>query len=804
MVSTKSPQPKSPPSTHKVRSPRSPRSPRHKAIPTEAFTPLSSVLADEPMVIDPPSSTTVTSAASPPLDLRLRRVISGGTDGSTSVSTNLATPTTGSVPMSPSSTGVRTPRPRKAPLKSDADSMDIDGKKEKDGGHQLASEMDGLQVQSPSNGNGTLPTSALGISQVSAGDFPLPQKQTQPSSLSSNSTSGHDRSYSSSTDSTSTSSVNHSIIPPHFGSSYGAEGFPVHPMYSRSPEGSPAAYATQGGGPELGHVIGHGNGNSSSTSNGGGIDPDLAARQAAVLAKADEAVRQLNNTATLFQGPSTPGLPQYDPSFQIPRNYANFVTPHQPNPAVTRQSSTSSSTTDAASTSSEESDWCIPTIEWVPTNPTSPGVQHSPYLHSPGTMFAQRERDRAASASAGKMPPPSLAGKGVSSPRRTSGASTNGHLEAPPLQHVQSGGLPVGASAATPSGLRQSSALPSGVAADTVDDDDDDATVGQGRDRSPSTSSQSAQSGLDLLWRAAHGIAQPAPYDASFEHKGKRKAGAEAVDKWRSSGIPTGVGAPPSAGEHREVKVEKPSNTGLPRKRRRSEAQMEVIDPSLRREGYADEDEEAAMGDEAGGEADEAARESTGSEYQSASPSEENGSDDESEYHTGRPRGRQSGGATRGRISGGSRRVGAAGGAVRGKGGAVMNAASAPGGVTRGGTIKKVRKVGDSPSGGSKGGRKGSVTGSVPAGGVQCEYVNPLPPYNRCTDVFTRKYDLPRHMARHARREGELVYEGKLTEDKAILWRTIKDKPKVTCQSCGESFTRMDALKRHQAKQHHH
>lgn len=45
-------------------------------------------------------------------------------------------------------------------------------------------------------------------------------------------------------------------------------------------------------------------------------------------------------------------------------------------------------------------------------------------------------------------------------------------------------------------------------------------------------------------------------------------------------------------------------------------------------------------------------------------------------------------------------------------------------------------------------------------------------------------------MARHARREGELVMEGKLSEDKAILWKTIKDKPKVVCDTCGESFTR--------------
>jgi hypothetical protein len=29
-----------------------------------------------------------------------------------------------------------------------------------------------------------------------------------------------------------------------------------------------------------------------------------------------------------------------------------------------------------------------------------------------------------------------------------------------------------------------------------------------------------------------------------------------------------------------------------------------------------------------------------------------------------------------------------------------------------------------------------------------------------------------------------------LPEEKALLWKTIKDKPKVTCDQCNESFTR--------------
>ena len=45
-------------------------------------------------------------------------------------------------------------------------------------------------------------------------------------------------------------------------------------------------------------------------------------------------------------------------------------------------------------------------------------------------------------------------------------------------------------------------------------------------------------------------------------------------------------------------------------------------------------------------------------------------------------------------------------------------------------------------------------------------------------------------MARHARREGELVLEGTLAPENAKLWNAIKDKPKVQCADCGESFTR--------------
>lgn len=276
------------------------------------------------------------------------------------------------------------------------------------------------------------------------------------------------------------------------------------------------------------------------------------------------------------------------------------------------------------------------------------------------------------------------------------------------------------------------------------DNDDDDAqTVGGANNREGSPSSSSA-SGLDLLSHAA------AHHERSRNNSySKRKAGADAVAQWRESGIPSGSrlsdGSPPE-GQARDGHVEPP------KKRRRSELQLEQPHSLQAGSDGADDD--------------------GGSDFESASASD-------SEYHGAK--GRKSG--TRGNKGKQKMRVRA-----------TLPAAGTP--PPKGGAKK----------GGSKGARRLSESTDKPSfsNGVQCEYVNPLPPYQRCPDVFTRKYDIPRHMARHARREGDLVAEGKLAEDKALLWRTIRDKPRIRCKTCGEYFTRQDALKRHQTKQHHH
>ncbi|EIW71416.1 hypothetical protein TREMEDRAFT_67753 [Tremella mesenterica DSM 1558] len=641
----------------------------------------------------------------------LKRVLSHGSNGSAPTASTVTPPGNVNRPLSPSSGGARTPKARKSILKPE-------------NGEQLASDLDQLKVRSPAFNSQQLPPQSL--SQVLT---PVSQPRSHKNV----------RQYSSSTDSSS------SINPPsHLGSMYGPEGFPIHSGSSENVTDPTKQLGMR-----------------------------MSAEAIAAVAAADEAIKKLNGTPTLYQGPGYPGsmyqtplagpYPIGDNAYQLPRNLAGFIKPagysgknHQARSpidhTVTRQSSTSS--TEASSTSSEESDLCIPVVEWVPRPIIgSPGPGHSPW-GAPLSQITPKSPQR----SGPSMGPPS------STTRRASGATNGSSSHAPPFDHRQS--LPVGATAHTPGGLSQSSVLPLGHHPDApVEEEDDDATVGH-REHSPSTSSQSARSGLDLLWRAASGdipAKSPSPYDLPGDHKGKRKAGAEAVAQWRKSGIPTG---PTRNGQR--IQTSPPT-----KKRRKSEIQMEHIDPVLR------DREDTPL--DAGG-LEEHGSWGYGSESSGIS-------EGDSEY-----KGETGGKTTRTpapKARGGRRVVTTTTGRGR------TNVGSTSAGASKT-APRKSRVSNESPSGGKR-----RFSGGGGGGGVQCEYVNPLPPYNRCQDIFTRKYDLPRHMARHGRREGELVMEGKLSEEKAVLWRSMKDKPKVMCHVCDESFTRMDALKRHQAKQHH-
>lgn len=466
----------------------------------------------------------------------------------------------------------------------------------------------------------------------------------------------------------------------------------------------------------------------------------LSADDAAIakqLALTDEAVRHINGTASVVQArnfgdmmmPPAPGN-----AYELPRGMAAFVH-RQPADATAVPDGRALTTgrsfvSSGSSTSSEESEH-LASVQWVKSvsQPSPSYANQYPFFYGakpPGQ------------ASSPKMPPPQSTGahRAVTSPRR------NGGSVPPPS---------TGSGPDTPNATAAQLGTPNnGIAtfAEGENDDDDQTVGGVNREGSPSSSSAS---GLDLLSHAA------AHHERSRNNSySKRKAGAEAVAQWRESGIPSGsrlsdvrvatgsYDSPGSAsdGQARDGQVEPP------KKRRRSELQLEQPDTRLRQLS-ADPVED-------------------GSDNESASASD-------SEYHGSKTRkpGRGTKGKQKMRVR------------------ATLPVAGTP-------PAKNTKK-------GTKGARRLSESTDKPnfANGVQCEYVNPLPPYQRCPDVFTRKYDIPRHMARHARREGDLVAEGKLAEDKALLWRTIRDKPRIRCKTCGEYFTRQDALKRHQTKQHH-
>ncbi|BEI90469.1 uncharacterized protein CcaverHIS019_0305390 [Cutaneotrichosporon cavernicola] len=240
----------------------------------------------------------------------------------------------------------------------------------------------------------------------------------------------------------------------------------------------------------------------------------------------------------------------------------------------------------------------------------------------------------------------------------------------------------------------------------------------------------------------------------------KRQQGAEAVAQWRQHAIPPIYDNPPGFdGTPPEGHAQHEGSGERPKKRRRSTKNLEAPDPSLRN-SPSDPSEDSDI--------------------------ELHGSASDSEYNVGKKRNRRNSAKDKG---------------SRVRATLPMPPAQASPSSSKGSpapTAKKSQPKPRRPSGASDG------KPAIQPGGVQCEYVNPLPPYQRCPDVFTRKYDIPRHMARHARREGVLVSEGKLPEEKAMLWKTIRDKPQIRCKVCLEYFTRQDALKRHQNKQHHH
>jgi hypothetical protein len=228
------------------------------------------------------------------------------------------------------------------------------------------------------------------------------------------------------------------------------------------------------------------------------------------------------------------------------------------------------------------------------------------------------------------------------------------------------------------------------------DDDDDDDTVGQDRERSTSS-----ESGFDMLLQAAH---QEAPKPAANKGKGKRKAGSETVANWRESGIPSGVGQKGS--RRSSMKDAKPP----PQKRRRSEISDSQIDPSLDDEdaippsspmtidpAFEDSDDEFNSGDSAYEASAQKRRRSKGKGKKPAT--------------------------TRGRTSGASSSKAGPSKAGPSKSGSSKAGPSTSKAAPKRGKQKAVATNSPGPS------------TAAAAGGVQCEYVNPLPVSLSCLSL---------------------------------------------------------------------
>lgn len=469
------------------------------------------------------------------------------------------------------------------------------------------------------------------------------------------------------------------------------------------------------------------------------VDDAAIAKQ---IALTDEAVRSINGTSSVFQARTMNNMmpaPQSGNTYELPRSMAAFVRRGEGNERElpTGRSFVSS----GSSTSSEESEH-LASVQWVEQVSRPSPSSYQPF--TPNYFYGNNGSANAASQPPNpKMPPPSSTGRTPMSPRNRNGAPNSaGSHPSGGFQRLPSTGA---ASASAPNSSNTPNPGQSGEG--SVENDDDDQTVGFNREGSPSSSSAS---GLDLLSHAA------AHHERSRSHSHtKRKAGAEAVAQWRESGIPSG------ASRINDIRAgsggyDSPGYESTP-----SDGQQDAREPPAKRRKSELEPPDARL------------------TQTSTATNEEGGSD----FHT-------EGSASDSEYQGGAKAKGRppakTGKAKRGTGHRVRPTLPAPAGSSSPAPPAKAPP---------KKGRKSSPTPA--AGGVQCEYINPLPPYQRCTDVFTRKYDIPRHMARHARREGDLVAEGRLEERKALLWLSIKDKPsEYSLRNWGGKLTNRNPVSR--------
>ncbi|CEL61646.1 hypothetical protein RSOLAG1IB_04396 [Rhizoctonia solani AG-1 IB] len=86
---------------------------------------------------------------------------------------------------------------------------------------------------------------------------------------------------------------------------------------------------------------------------------------------------------------------------------------------------------------------------------------------------------------------------------------------------------------------------------------------------------------------------------------------------------------------------------------------------------------------------------------------------------------------------------------------------------------------------------------------IKCNYSSPIPDFPLCTRTFSRVADMRRHIEhQHTEEEAQATIDGRITKAQATLlgedWKGTIKKP--TCDGCGQTFSRKDAVKRHQTE----
>ncbi|CAE6498468.1 unnamed protein product [Rhizoctonia solani] len=86
---------------------------------------------------------------------------------------------------------------------------------------------------------------------------------------------------------------------------------------------------------------------------------------------------------------------------------------------------------------------------------------------------------------------------------------------------------------------------------------------------------------------------------------------------------------------------------------------------------------------------------------------------------------------------------------------------------------------------------------------IKCSYISPIPDFPPCMRTFSRVADMRRHIEhQHTEEEAQATIDGRITKDQAKLlgddWKGTLKKP--TCEGCGQTFSRKDAVKRHQTE----